>query len=204
MLKDDRLIDLLEAPEIRQYAKAQRRNLGWVDADRVDPLSLEAVTEIWTVRGRTTFRLEFVKDDEVKSDPGRTTYDGSTLVVQIPERIHRKAFMGDGYARFVVAREFGHATLRHPEMLTALAAKFRRQAEGKDARKVLVSGFQSAQFQAGVFAAALLIHDDTARELASLEEISVRAGIDTLSARVYFEQIVGLVPVAPPPPSSKK
>jgi hypothetical protein len=47
----------------------------------------------------------------------------------------------------------------------------------------------SVRFQAGVFAAALLIHDDTARGLGSLEELSVQAGIDTLSARVYYEEV---------------
>jgi hypothetical protein len=37
--KEDRLIDLLEAPQIRQYAKLQRRNLGWERSKRVDLLS---------------------------------------------------------------------------------------------------------------------------------------------------------------------
>jgi hypothetical protein len=183
----DRQIDLLEAPGIRQYAKVQRRHLGWENLDRIDPLSLKAVSEIWTVRGRTPFRLYFVPNEELPGDPAFTICDGSTLVVKIADRIRRAAFLGDGYARFVVARELGKASLRHPEMLMGLAK--RRCGEAEDARQVTVSALISMQFQASVFAASLLIRDEIAHRLPSLEEVSIQAGIDPLCARRYFAPI---------------
>jgi hypothetical protein len=193
---EDHLIDRLEAAQTREYAKRQRRHLGWESLGRVDPLSLESVREIWTVRGRTPLRLQFVEDDDVRGEPGRTTYDGRALVVHIPERTRRKAFVGDGKARCAVAREVGHATLRHPETMMALLDKFRRQPEGGVTRKVLVSAYASLKFQASIFAAMLLMGDNVDPRFASPEELSVRYGIDTLSARVFFAEIQS---TAPPP-----
>jgi hypothetical protein len=88
---EDRLIDRLEAAETRKYAKRQRHELGWAGLKRVDPLSLESISGIWTVRGRAAFQLGFANDDEVRSRQGWTTYDGSAFVVRIPERTRREA-----------------------------------------------------------------------------------------------------------------
>ena len=198
--KEDRLIDLLEAPHIRQYAKLQRRNLGWQGSKRVDPLSLVAATEIWTIRGVSPFSLKFWADEAMPgySPDSPSTYgysgchtrmNGSRFVVKLPVSIRQRAFLGDGYARFVIAVQVAHATLRHPETLKVLKENFFRQPETRDARKVAVSAMDSINFQAGVFAAALLIDDDTARGFSSLQELSIRAGIDPLSARVYFAEI---------------
>jgi hypothetical protein len=59
MSTDDYVVDPLRDVEVREHAKTLRRELGWVDAERADPLSLEARTEIWTVRGKEPFKLEF-------------------------------------------------------------------------------------------------------------------------------------------------
>ena len=40
-----------------------------------------------------------------------------------------------------------------------------------------------------IFGAAFLINDETARVLASPEEISVQAGLSLPAARIYFEQV---------------
>jgi hypothetical protein len=115
--------------------------------------------------------------------------NGSRFVVKLPVSIRQRAFLDDGHARFVIAIQIAHATLRHPETLEAPRDKFRQQPESGDARKVMVSAYGSVNFQAGVFAAALLIDDDTARGFGSLEELSAGAGIDLLSARIYFAEI---------------
>jgi IrrE N-terminal-like domain len=60
-------------------------------------------------------------------DSGLTTYDGRKIVVQIPRRVRHNAFMGDGYARFTIAHELGHAAL-HPDKLMQGAALPRRVA----------------------------------------------------------------------------
>ncbi len=186
---DDRIIDRLEAAETRKYADRQRRELGWDRLDRIDPLALESVEEIWTLHGRMPFRLR-ITGDEVWQRRGITTCEEGVLVARIPESIRRMARFGDGSARFSVAQQLGHATLGHPTIMSTLLEKYReRLLEGGDARKMVISASSSLAFQAGVFAAALLIGDCVGLESATPELLSVRYGIDVLSARVFFVEL---------------
>jgi hypothetical protein len=89
----------LEVLELRQYAKIQRRHLGWAEAERVDPLSLGEVTEIWTIHGTKPFRLEFVAKDQLPGGSSLTAYDGSNIVVKVPTYIRHKALVGEGSRR---------------------------------------------------------------------------------------------------------
>jgi IrrE N-terminal-like domain len=187
MSTDDYVVDPLRDQEVREHAKTLRRHLSWSDAERVDLLSLETATEIWTVRGRKKpFRLEIVSDTEMPGDSGLTTYDGSAIVVKIPRHIRYKAFMGDGYARYTIAHELGHAAL-HLDKLMEGASLPRRWAG--NATPSWIPKFKSAEHQAMVFAAALLINDITARSASSPEEVSVRAGVSVPAAHIYFEQV---------------
>jgi hypothetical protein len=186
MPTDDYLVDPLSDPQVREYAKTLRKFLGWADAERVDALEMGTKQEIWTVRGKKPFRLEIVSDAEMPNDSGLTTYDGVTIVVKIPRRIRHKAFLGDGYARFTIAHELGHAAL-HLDKLMQGAALPRRHAGNVVYEWIPKS--KSAERQAMIFGAAFLINDNTARGLASSEEISVQAGISQQAASIYFEQV---------------
>jgi hypothetical protein len=186
MSTDDYLVDPLRDFEIREHAKRLRRFLGIDDAERFDPLLLQTVTEIWTVHGKKPFKLETISDNMMPDDSGLTSYDGSRLVVQIPRRIRQKAFLGDGYARYTIAHELGHATL-HLNRLVQGAALARRRAG--NTTTTWIPKFKSAEHQAMVFGAGFLINDDTARRLSSPEDVSVRAGVSLQAARIYFEQM---------------
>ncbi|WP_316234272.1 ImmA/IrrE family metallo-endopeptidase [Bradyrhizobium sp. SZCCHNR1098] len=186
MSTDDYIVDPLRDFEVREHAKTLRRALGWADADRVDPLSLEPATELWTIRGKRPFKLELAADAEMSGESGLTTYDGTKILVKIPRRIRQKAFMGDGYARFTIAHELGHASLHLDKLM--LGAALPRRLAGNTLPK-WIPKFKSAEHQANIFGAALLINDATARRLSSPEEISVQAGVSLTAARIYFEQV---------------
>jgi hypothetical protein len=186
MSTDDYVVDPLRDLEVRAYAKTLRRHLGWSDEARVDPLAAETWTEIWTVRGKKPFKLEIVSDDELPDDSGLTTYDGSRIIVKIPRRIRYEAYMGVGYARFTIAHELAHACL-HFDKLKQGAVMPRRQAG--NANLAWIPKYKSAEHQAMVFAAALLINERLARELESPEEISEQAGVSLAAARIVFEQV---------------
>jgi Zn-dependent peptidase ImmA (M78 family) len=49
--------------------------------------------------------------------------------------------------------------------------------------------FESAEHQAGIFAAAFLINDTAYSALSSIEEISIRFGISLESASIYFSEL---------------
>lgn len=157
--------------------------MGWAGADRVDPLCLETAAEIWTTRGILPFALQVVSDAELPEETCLTTYDGSKILVKISQHVRHRALMGDGLARFTIACELGHATL-HLDALMEEPIPYSRWAEDMSGMRGPV--FCSARWQARIFAAAFLIHDDTAWTLPTFDEVSVRYGIAWLAAKNYL------------------
>jgi hypothetical protein len=176
----------LEVLEVREYAKIQRRHLGWAEAERVDPLSLEEVSEIWTIHGMKPFRLEFAAKEDLPVGSSLATYDGSNIAIKLPARIRQKALLGEGSARFAIARELGHATLHLSELM---AADARPRREAAKMGETQVGGRRSARWQARTFAAALLIRDETIWNRPSFEEISIQTGVDLLAAKLYLDLV---------------
>jgi hypothetical protein len=184
-MSDDYKVDGLSNAEIRAFAKRSREFLGFANAIKIDVLELESVTEIWTVLGPKPFRLRAVSDTTLPNDSGLTTYDGFEVSVQIPRHIRHDAFLGSGYARFTFAHELGHATL-HPKKLQEGASMPRRRL-GND-KPLWIPKFQSAEHQATVFAAAFLINDRAAEDLASPDDVAIEFGLSLEAARIYYEQ----------------
>jgi hypothetical protein len=50
-------------------------------------LALASIPEIWTVHGRTPFRLHIVDDVDVPASRGHTTFENGVLVARISEGI---------------------------------------------------------------------------------------------------------------------
>jgi hypothetical protein len=94
--------------------------------------------------------------------------------------------MGDGYARYTIGHEMGHAT-QHLDKLASGAVMPRRRAG--NATSSWIPKFKSAEHQAMVFGGAFLINQERARLLSSPEEISVQAGVSLSAARIFFEQV---------------
>ncbi|QPF88810.1 ImmA/IrrE family metallo-endopeptidase [Bradyrhizobium commune] len=186
MSSDDYFVDPLSDSEVQAYAKRARIFLGLGDARRVDPLILEGVDKIWTVQGVKSFRLEVVADEALPHDVGLTTYDGTKILVQIPRRIRHDAYLGDGFARYTVTHELGHATL-HLNKLMSGAAMPRRGSGNK--RSDWIPKFKSAERQAMTFGGAFLINDKIGRGLTSPEAISIEFGLSLQAAHIYFEQV---------------
>lgn len=187
MSNDDYVVTPRRDSEVRENGKRQRKFLGLTDVDLVDVLMLEGVTKIWTEKGVKPFRLEIVPDAKLPDDSGLTTYDGLSIIVSIPRRIRHDAFMGHGYPRYTIAHELGHAT-QHLDKLMAGASMPRRRVE--NVKPDWIPKFRSAEHQAMVFAAAFLINDDTARRMASPDEIAVQFGLSLGAAQIYFEQMM--------------
>jgi hypothetical protein len=94
---EDRLLDRLEVPETQNFAIRQRRELGWEGLDRIHPLAIESVQELWTVLGRAPFQMRFVDEDEVRGRPSHTKLEGSRMIARIQERTRRKVSFGLQY-----------------------------------------------------------------------------------------------------------
>jgi hypothetical protein len=172
----------LETVEIWKYAKAQRRRL-WADADRVDLLSLEEATDIWTINGMRAFQLRFAADGAMSGETGLTALDGDTIVVTMPADARHRLSLGLGSARFALAQELGYATL-HAAPLTT----------GDPSDTLKPSGAycsSSSRWQARFFASALLINDATAWSPGSIYDVSIAAGTDPNAAQLYLADLCG-------------
>jgi hypothetical protein len=168
----------LDSLEIWEIAKAQRHRLARHNADRVDLLGcLEATDEIWTLSGRKPFRFLTVADDEMPAGSCWTYYDGTGVVVKTPQNMRHRALVGDGDARFVIARGLGTATLH-------LQALLERSDQPRPLFEKVV-GARSSQWQGGLFATGFLV-DDTAWQLPSFEAISFQAGIGVIRAKTFL------------------
>jgi hypothetical protein len=119
-------------------------------------------------------------------DSGLTVYEHSKIVVKIPRGVRQRAFMGDGYARYTIAHELGHAVLHVDKLMQGATLPRRRVG---NVASPWIPKFKSAEHQAMVFAGAFLINDITARTLSSADEVSVQAGVSLAAARIYFEQV---------------
>ena len=172
--------------EVRGLAARLRSHFGVSDTEHVDVLECASRGDIWTVKGIKPLRLEYLADNQMGDTAGLTSYDGRTIIIQIPRRIRHDAFLGDGFARNTIAHEFGHAVM-HFEKLS-LGAVMARRSAGNVTPK-WISAYESAEHHARVFAPAFLINEAIARSLNSVDEISVRFGISRPSAEIYFEQI---------------
>jgi hypothetical protein len=187
MSTDDYIVEPRRDSEIRANGKSLRSFLGLANVDLIDVLIFERVSKIWTEKGVKPFRLEITPDTDLPDDSGVTIYDGSKILVKIPRRVRHDAFMGNGYSRYTIAHELGHAT-QHLDKLMLGATMPRRRIGNVSSD--WIPKFKSAEHQAMVFAAAFLINDDTARGMSSPDEIAIRFGLSPAAARIYFEQMM--------------
>jgi hypothetical protein len=104
-MREDFRVPALDSLEIWEIAKAQRYRLVRQNANRVDLLGcLQTTKEIWTLSGRKPFRFATVADEEMPAESCWAYYDGTEVVVKAPQNMRHRALVGDGDARFVIAR----------------------------------------------------------------------------------------------------
>jgi hypothetical protein len=169
--------------EIRRHAEALLKYWEVSNTDRLDVLACLNNTRVLTVKGER--RLEyFVCDDaEMAGDDARTEYSDDVVRIRVKRSVHRDAWLGDGRSRNTLAHELGHAVLHEG------APKMRRTgATGRIASRWL-KPYESAEHQAKVFAAAILINEQVADTLPDAEEISVRFGVSLQSAQICFDTL---------------
>lgn len=73
--------------EVRGLAARLRSHFGVSDTEHVDVLECASRGDIWTVKGIKPLRLEYLADNQMGDTAGLTSYDGRTIIIQIPRRI---------------------------------------------------------------------------------------------------------------------
>lgn len=182
-MADDYRVEPYDNIEIHEFAKKVRRYFGFSHVSRIDVVECVRHRSIWTVTGEKKLLFEVLPDSEMAKDDGATSYgkdaEGRSFIkISIKHSVYRRASMGLGRDRMTLAHEIGHAVMHD-------GVRMARRATG-NVSYLWLSPYESAEHQAKVFAAALMINDSFAAALNSPEEISVGFGISIEAATIYF------------------
>lgn len=186
---EDRLLDRIEAAETQNLAARQRRELGWEGSERIDPLVIQSVQELWTIRGVPPSKCPF----------GGRHPSGSARSHNIRGfalgRAHQRAHPAEGHVRRRTRAVCGrqgdrtrHAAASRHEVRAVKKHRKHFLAGSGEARQTLISAVCSMEFHASIFAAKFLIGEN-ADSKAGPEDLSIQHGIDTFSAEVFFSKI---------------
>jgi Zn-dependent peptidase ImmA (M78 family) len=171
--------------EIGELARKARVEFGLADVLRVDPIVCLKRDSIKTVFGEKRLIFRVLPDAELGHDDASTSYglssDGRSFVkIVLKESVYREAWLGLGRARMTLAHELGHAIMHQ-------GVRMARRSVG-NLRYASIAIYESAEHQARVFGAALLIPPEFADKFHSDEEISVEFGVSIDAAKIYLDQ----------------
>jgi Zn-dependent peptidase ImmA (M78 family) len=138
-------------------------------------------SELRTYFGIKTLKIEVLPDAEMREDDGLTTFEPRHVTIQIKRSVYANAIFGDGRSRMVLAHELGHAVMHE-------GAPKARRTFGNISPKYL-KAFASAEHQAKVFAAALLIEESVAANCNTPEELAIECMVSMQAATIEFQRV---------------
>jgi Zn-dependent peptidase ImmA (M78 family) len=138
-------------------------------------------SELPTCFGTKTLKVEVHPDVDMGEDDGLTIFEASCVRILVKQSIHEKAIFGDGRSRMIWAHELGHAVMHD-------GAPKARRTFGNISPKYL-KAFASAEHQAKVFAAALLIEESIAANCNTPEELAIECMVSMQAATIEFQRI---------------
>jgi hypothetical protein len=184
-MSDDYRVKPRSDAEIRGLAQKARAGFGFTNVPRLDPIACLKRESIETAFGKKRLFFEVRPDAELAQDEAFTSYgclsNGQPFVrITVRDSVYRQARLGLGRARMTLAHEIGHAIMHE-------GVRMARRSRG-NLRYASIATYESAEHHARIFAAALLIHPESAEKLDSGEEISVEFGVSIEAASIYLEQ----------------
>jgi hypothetical protein len=170
--------------EIRKLAKGLLACVGAHNREPVNVLAILDRKEIPTVFGLKRLVLNIVDDAALDGNDALTIFGNALVTISVKRAVHNEAKLGVGRARMTLAHELGHAVVhKGPPMARATGAY-------GVSRHRWIKPFESAEHQAKVFAAALLINDVSGEFVESAEQASVRFGISLEAAEIYHAALI--------------
>jgi len=132
------------------------------------------------------FEFEVLPDSELIDESGNYTEavtDLSKPSIKISETTYKKLSEGDGRSRFTLAHEVGHLILhmnhRHYKLMHRYHGDYRTPTNDENKN-------QSAEWQANVFAASLLMPAKLVRKIQTANDVSNIFGVSKQTAEIRF------------------
>lgn len=186
-MSDDWRVTGRSDEEVRAIAERTKAEFG---VSRRRPVNIVRCLEsgsVLTRYGRKTLVFKVVDDSELGNTDGKTEFSGRIVTITVKRSIYNAALMGEGRARMTLAHELAHelahAVMHHDQ------TKHRHSGAAGPTALAKASGYESAEHQAKVFAAAFLVHDEDAAEMTTAEEISIEFLISRQAAEICFERL---------------
>ena len=182
-MSDDWRVTGRSDEEIRAIAERTKAELG---VSRRRPVNIVRCLEfgsVPTIYGRKKLSFRVVPDVELGKHDAKTEFTDGVVTITAKRSVRDHAEIGDGRARMTLAHELAHAVMHHTQ------TKYRVAGAAGPTMTALAKGYELAEHQAKVFAAAFLIHEEDAVSMHSAEEISVEFGVSSQVAKVCFDRL---------------
>lgn len=169
--------------EVRRIAEKIKAEFKTERRRPVNILRMVRKDTVQTLYGPRRLRFIVVTDEEMPEAYAKTEFEKGTVTITCRRDVYDRANMGVGRDRMTLAHEYGHAVMH------CGAPLYRTISDVGRTQLSATVAFESAEHQAKVFAAALLIHDEDAAEMNDADEISVEFGVSVQAAEICFERL---------------
>lgn len=182
---DDRRVARRSNDECRRLALNTK---AYFKLGRTWPANIRRVLQsgsVLTVHGVRPLDYRVVDDRELGVIDAKTELIDGTIVITAKQSVDSETAFGVGRARMTLAHELAHAVMH------AADGAVDNRTTGATGTTTLsaISAAESAEHQAKVFAAAFLIDDGRAAELASPLEIAEEFLVSLSAAEICYERI---------------
>jgi uncharacterized protein DUF955 len=182
---DDRKVTRRFNDDCRRLARNTKIYYG---IGRTWPVNIRRVLrseKILTVRGEKPLIFRVVTDEVLGSKDAKTEVVEGVIIITAKQSVDALASWGDGRARMTMAHELGHGVMHAEE-----GAIDHRATGASGTTSIAKTGAsESAEHQAKVFAAAFLIDDTRAAELATPMDIALEFLISVSAAEICYERL---------------
>jgi len=179
----DKRVPARSDAEVRRIAERTKAEFGISRRRPVNILRCLESGSVLTLYGRKKLVFIVVDDSELGTADAKTDFSKGVVTITCQRSVRDRATMGVGRDRMTLAHELAHAVLHHSVPLFRLVGAAGATDLAQD------GAHTSAEHQAKVFAAAFLIHDEDAAEMASAQEISEQFGISLQAAEICFDRL---------------
>jgi IrrE N-terminal-like domain len=176
----DKRVPARSDAEVRRIAERTKAEFGISRRRPVNILRCLESGSVLTLYGRKKLVFIVVDDSELGTADAKTDFSKGVVTITCQRSVRDRATMGVGRDRMTLAHELAHAVLHHSVPLFRLVGAAGATDLAQD------GAHTSAEHQAKVFAAAFLIHDEDAAEMASAQEISEQFGISLQAAEILL------------------
>lgn len=179
----DYIVDLRSDEFLRSVAETFLRENEADLSQPVDILALVKKSPINSVYGSKRLVFEQLDDKEMGDADGLTSFARDTVSIQIKKSVGESARIGAPRARMTIAHELAHSLLHRRLTLARRTVEF--------ARPEYIEPARSAERQAKVCGAALLMPDSMLRSCSSPQDIVETCLVSLEAAAIQFKLMDG-------------